>query len=306
MAAEPHPLDNAMRLSLWGGLVAAVLAVVKIVAGWLGNSFALIADGLESCMDIVYGAAAWGGYRLARRPADDNHRFGHGKAESLMALAVSLVLLVGAAGLAWASVQEIRHPHFAPAPFTLVVLVCVVVVKEFLFRRVLREARESGSVAVTADAWHHRSDALTSGAAFIGIFLALAGGEGWEAADDWAALAACTVIAANGVSILRRSLHEIMDTAPTDETETRVRKLVLAVPGVAGVEKTRLRRSGSTLFIDIHVEVDGALTVSEGHRIAHEAKDALIAGGLGLVDVQVHIEPAPSFAKASEGRPSGK
>jgi cation diffusion facilitator family transporter len=301
MARESHPLDNAMRLSLWGGLLAAVLAAIKIVAGWLGNSFALIADGLESCMDIVYGGAAWAGYRFAKMPADDNHRFGHGKAESLMALAVSLVLLGGAAGIAWASVQEIRHPHLAPAPFTLGVLVAVVLVKELLFRRVKREARSSGSVAVSADAWHHRSDALTSGAAFIGIFLALAGGPGWESADDWAALAACAVIAANGFSILRRSLHEIMDTAPPGETDARVRAIVLTVPGVRGVEKTRLRRSDSTLFIDIHVEVDGSLSVSEGHRIAHEAKDALAAGGIGLVDVDVHIEPAPSFAKAKEG-----
>lgn len=289
-----------MRLSLWGGLLAAVLASVKIIAGWLGNSFALIADGLESCMDIVYGGAAWAGYRFSRMPADANHRFGHGKAESLMALAAALVLLSGAIGLAWASVQEIRNPHAAPAPFTLVVLVVVVLVKELLFRRVMREAHSSGSVAVSADAWHHRSDALTSGAAFIGIFLALAGGEGWEVADDWAALAACAVIAANGFSILRRSLHEIMDTSPPGETETRVRKIVLAVAGVSGVEKTRLRRSGSTLFIDIHVEVDGALSVGEGHEIAHRAKDALESGGLGLVDVDVHIEPAPSRFQAED------
>lgn len=293
MAGDSHPLDNAMRLSLWGGLLGAALAVIKIVAGWLGNSFALIADGLESCLDIFYGLAAWVGYRVARRPADENHRFGHGKAESLMALGAALILLGGASGLAWASVQEIRNPHNAPAPFTLAVLVGVVVVKEFLFRRVMREATLSGSVAVSADAWHHRSDALTSAAAFVGIFLALAGGEGWESADDWAALAACGVIAVNGISILRRSLHEIMDTAPPLETESRVRALVCAVPGVDGVEKCRLRRSGSTLFVDIHVEVDGALTVSRGHEIAHQAKDALAGGGLGLVDVQVHIEPSP-------------
>lgn len=292
MKTAPHPLDAAVRLSLWGAALGAVLAAVKIAAGVFGNSFALIADGLESCMDVVYGIASWLGYRVARRPADHNHRFGHGKAEALMALGAALTLIVGAGGLVWQSIVEIRQPHHAPAAFTLVVLVVVVAVKETFFRVVQRVAQRSGSVAVEADAWHHRSDALTSAAAFVGIAAALIGGEGWESADDWGALAACGVILWTGLRLLRRSLAEIMDEAPPEALELRARDVMGAVPGVSAIEKCRLRRSGSTLFIDVHVEVEGDLTVREGHTIAHRVKAALAGGEFGTVDVQVHIEPS--------------
>lgn len=280
-----------MRLSLWGVLVAGVLAATKIAAGLIGHSFALVADGLESCMDMVYGVAAWLGYRWARQPADDEHRYGHGKAEALMALTASLVLLVGAAALVWQSVQEIRAPQQGPAPFTLVVLVAVVVIKELFFRLLMRTTAARDSVAVRADAWHHRSDAITSIAAFVGISVALIGGEGWERADGWAALLACGVIALNGLRLLRGALREIMDTAPSPSPELRIREVLREVEGVAAIEKCRIRRSGLTLFVDVHVEVDGDLTVREGHTIAHRVKRALSSGEFGAVDTLVHIEP---------------
>lgn len=298
--SEPHPLDGAVRLSLWGAALGAVLAAVKIAAGVWGNTFALIADGLESGMDVVYGVAAWLGYRVARRPADANHRFGHGKAEALMALIASFVLLGGAAVIATQSVIEIRHPHRVPAAWTLGVLVLVVVVKEIFFRVVRRAAAKSGSVAVEADAWHHRSDAITSAAAFIGIAIALIGGEGWESADDWAALLACGVIVWTAVALLRKSLGEIMDEAPPASLEQRAREVMSAVPGVSAIEKCRLRRSGSTLFVDVHVEVNAELTVRDGHSIAHRVKRALASGEFGVVDVQVHIEPFGERTKESE------
>jgi cation diffusion facilitator family transporter len=289
--AAAHPLDAAMRLSLLGVAVGGVLAATKIAAGLIGHSFALVADGLESCLDIVYGVAAWLGYRWARQPADENHRYGHGKAEALMALAASLVLLAGAGALVWQSVLEIRAPQQGPAPFTLVVLVAVVVVKEGFFRRLMKTAAARDSVAVQADAWHHRSDALTSIAAFLGISIALVGGEGWESADGWAALVACGVIAGNGARILRGSLREIMDTAPSPSPEERIREVLRGVEGVAAIEKCRIRRSGLTLFVDVHVEVDGDLSVREGHTIAHRVKRALAGGEFGVVDTLVHIEP---------------
>lgn len=167
-------------------------------------------------------------------------------------------------------------------------------VKEYFARRVRRLDAQYGAAALKAEAWHHRSDALTSAAAFIGIAIGVVGGPGYEAADDWAALVACTLIACNGVGIARTALGEIMDTAVPLETETEIRRLAGAVPGVRYVEKCRVLRSGLSLLVDIHMHVEGALSVREGHAIAHAVKDALTGAPLAISDVAVHVEPARS------------
>jgi cation diffusion facilitator family transporter len=271
--------------------VSAVLGAIKVTSGVLGHSYALIADGVESLLDIASGLAVWGGLRISA--TDPNHRFpyGYGKAEALAGLVIAAGLLLTSAGLAVQSVSEILTPHHSPEPFTLAVLVGVVAVKEVLYRRLSKTAGEIGSRAIESDAWHHRSDALTSLAAFIGIAIALWGGPGYESADDWAALAACGLIAFNGWRLLRSSLAEVLDAAPTDDTLARVRETAGAVPGVTGIETCRARRSGLGWLVDIHVEVDGDLSVREGHRIAHDVKDALFAADLGVLDALVHIEP---------------
>jgi cation diffusion facilitator family transporter len=199
------------------------------------------------------------------------------------------------------SIHEIRKPHQAPEAFTLIVLVVVVAVKELLFRWLVRTGREIESRAMESDAWHHRSDALTSIAAFIGISIALVGGKGYEAADDWAALAACGLIAYNGVRLFRDALREILDAAPTGETLDRIRAVAAAVPGVTGIDDCRARKSGLGWLVDIHVEVDGDMPVREGHRIAHEVKDALLTSEASVLDVLVHIEPSGFSAPGSAG-----
>lgn len=294
-AIEAEPLVSArrgMRLALIGLFVSAGLATIKIVSGIIGNCYALIADGVESLVDIFSSFVVWGTLRIAARPADDNHPFGHGRAESLGALAVSLALLAAALGLALQSVREILTPHHAPAPFTLFVLIVVVVTKEILFRQFHLAGKEMGSQAISSDAWHHRSDALTSLAAFIGISIALVAGKGYETADDWAALFACGVIAYNGVRLLRAALNEVMDSAPPPEEEQRVRTKAASVAGVNAIEKCRLRKSGLSFFVDIHVEVNGDISVRDGHEIAHRVKDALQEMNQRIEDVVVHIEPA--------------
>jgi cation diffusion facilitator family transporter len=270
---------------------SAVLGAVKVTAGVVGHSYALIADGVESLIDIASGLAVWGGLRVSA--TDPNHRFpyGYGKAEALAGLMIAFVLVVTAAGLAVQSVREIITPHHSPEPWTLAVLVVVVAVKELLYRRLSKTAGEIGSRAIESDAWHHRSDAITSLAAFVGIAIALWGGAGYESADDWAALVACALIAFNGWRLLRGSLAEVLDAAPTDDTLERVRTAAGAVQGVTGIDDCRARRSGLGWLVDIHVEVDGALPVREGHRIAHDVKDALLAADLGVLDALVHIEP---------------
>src|SRR5437762_9170736 len=218
MPAQAHAsnkiLQTAARIALLGLLINVVLASVKIVAGVIGHAYVLIADGIESALDIAGSLVIWGGLRFAARPPDETHPYGHGKAEPIAAVVVAFGVLAAAAGLAIESVREILTPHHGPAPFTLAILIVVIVVKEFLFRYVNRIGRHVESTAVQTDAWHHRSDALTSAAAFIGISIALIGGEGWQSADDWAALFACAVIAANGYRLLKPALSEIMDTAP--------------------------------------------------------------------------------------------
>ena len=289
-------LESGARLALVGIVINAALAVIKIASGIIGNCYALIADGIESTIDIFGSLIIWGGLKLAAQPPDEDHPYGHGKAESVAAIVVALAVIGAALGLAIQSVREILTPHHAPAPFTLAVLVLVVLVKETLFRKVIHTGENIGSSAVKTDAWHHRSDAITSVAAFIGIAIALIGGPGWESADDWAALFACGLIGFNGYRLLIPAVQEALDAAPSPELEQGIRAVAAAVPGVLALEQCRIRKMGLEFYVDLHVEVDGALTVHEGHRIAHEVKDAIRTANEAVADVLVHIEPAGGVA----------
>ncbi|NIL99734.1 MAG: cation diffusion facilitator family transporter [Acidobacteria bacterium] len=284
-------LLHGVRATVQTVIISTLLALIKVASGIVGHSYALIADGIESMLDVVSSLVVWGGLRIARQPPDRSHPYGHGKAESLAAVVVALVLLGAAVGLAAQSVREIVTPHHAPAPFTLGVLVGVVAVKEWLFRRLTRVSRETSSTSLRVDAWHHRSDALTSVAAFIGISVALIMGEGYEAADDWAALLACGIIAWNGTRLLKTSINEVMDVAAPDNLLERIRAAAQDVDGVVAIEKCFARKSGPGWLVDIHVQVDGRLPVVEGHAIGHRVKRELRDSGLGILDVLVHLEP---------------
>jgi cation diffusion facilitator family transporter len=280
------------RVALLGLVINVVLAAVKIVAGVVGHAYVLIADGMESALDVAGSIVIWGGLTVAARPPDRTHPYGHGKAEPIAALVVAVCVLAAAIGLAIESVREILTPHHGPAPFTLVILVVVIVIKEFLFRYVNRIGQDLESTAVQTDAWHHRSDALTSGAAFIGISVALIGGERWQSADDWAALFACAVIAANGVRLALPAFQEIMDTAPGGKILRSILAIASSVPGVVEVEKCHARKMGLDYYVDLHVGVDGNISVHEGHEIAHRVKSAIQQSDSRVADVLVHIEPA--------------
>lgn len=229
---------------------------------------------------------------MASRRPTERHPYGFGKAEPLAALAVATALILAACGLAVQSVREILTPHHAPEFFTLPVLVIVVGAKEGMYRLMRRTGETIGSAALKTDAWHHRSDALTSLAAFVGILIAVVGGEGYESADDWAALVACGIIGFNGVHLFRSAWVDVLDVAPEPDVVDRIRRAASAVRDVRGVEKCHVRKSGLVLHCDIHIEVDGSLSVREGHRIAHEVKDALLVAETSLSDVVVHVEPS--------------
>ena len=285
-------LQTGSRVALLGLLINVALATIKIAAGLLGNAYVLIADGIESALDVGGSLLIWGALKFAARPPDETHPYGHGKAEPVAAIVVSIGVLAAALGLAISSVRELFLPRHAPAPFTLLVLIVAIVVKEILYRYVVRIGRGAESTAIQTDAWHHRTDALTSIAAFIGISVALIGGEAWQSADDWAALFACSLIAANGYRLLRPALFEILDTAPRGEIVDVVRNAACAVPGVVEVEKTFVRKMGLSFYADLHVKVNGQISVREGHHIAHEVKRAIQGSDPRMADVLVHIEPA--------------
>ena len=284
-------LQRGLRATFAGMAVNVVFSGTKFAAGIVGHSHALVADAVESFADVFSSLIVWRGLVVAAAPADEDHPYGHGKAEPIAAAIVAAMLLGAALWIALKAFGEIMLPHPAPAPFTLIVLVVVVVVKECLFRFVSREGKAVDSSAVKTDAWHHRSDAITSVAAGIGISVALIGGKGFEAADDVAAIAAAGVIAWNGWRLLRPALNELMDAAPSREIIDQIRQIAAGTPGVDGVEKCIVRKVGYQYFVDMHVEVDPQMTVLRSHEIAHDVKDKIRDTMPTVNDVLVHIEP---------------
>ena len=291
--------DGTQRVVI-GLVVSAVLAVIKLGTGVAGASYALIADGVESTFDVFSGLLVWGGLRAGGSPPNAEYPYGQGRAEQVAGLAIAAMLLSGAIGIAAGAIRGIVVPHGGPASFTLPVLAVVVVVKEAMYRFLDSGGRTIGSGALRADAWHHRSDALTSMAAFVGISVALVGGEGFETADDWAALLACGVIAWNGTKLFRASIRDVLDAAAPPEIIAEVRRIAEKVPGVTGIDDLRVRRSGLVWFVDIHVEVDGSRSVREGHEIAHHVQDRLVESDFPISDALVHIEPAKVSPEPSE------
>jgi cation diffusion facilitator family transporter len=278
--------------SVQGGLaVNATLALTKLVAGLVGNSYALVADAVESTTDIFSSLIVWSGLRIASRAPDDDYPFGYGKAEPLAGAIVSLMLLAAALGIAVKAAQEIVTPHHAPAAFTLAVLSAVIVIKEVLYRRVFSVGAAVGSTAVKADAWHHRSDAITSGAAFVGIGVALWGGAGWESADDWAALAAAVVIVYNGLRMLRPSVQDLMDRTPGEDLVRRIAKAAVDTEGVRAVEKLRVRRAGLGYYADIHVQAEPTMPLRDAHVLSGRVKGAIRSAVPEVTGVLVHMEP---------------
>lgn len=291
---EPSLPPSLTSVPLVGMAVNAALASIKILAGFFGNSYALIADGIESTADIVTSLVVWGGLRVSIAPADDRHPYGYGKAEALAGIVASVALLAAAGMIAVQSIREIRTPHHLPHWSTLIVLVLVVATKMLLARWMGTIGEEAESTSVQADAWHHWADALTSIAAFVGIAVGLVGGPGYEPADDWAALAACAVIVWSGLSLLRMAVRELLDAAPAKAFEEKVRALALGVEGVEALDKCRIRKSGTRYFVELHVEVDGGATVREGHDIGGRVRSALRASPLRIADAFIHVEPAGS------------
>jgi cation diffusion facilitator family transporter len=288
----PTRLKRNIRVVILGLCANAALTAAKLTAGLLGHSHGLTADAVESCADILGSALVWRGVVVAARPADEDHPYGHGKAEAITSAAVATLLLLAAAAIASQSLKDIFRPRTAPEPWTLAVLVCVIAIKEVLFRLVIGEGRRTGNSAVQMDAWHHRSDAVTSLAASVGILVSWIGGSAWSGADTTAALFAAAIIAWNGWRFLRPALEDLMDATASPEVTAAIRRVAAQVPGVENIEKCRARRMGGQLLVDMHLWVPPDMTVARSHEIAHRVKDAVRREIQEVDDVLIHIEPA--------------
>jgi cation diffusion facilitator family transporter len=275
-------------LSIIGNLC---LAVIKGLTGYLGNSYALIADAIESTSDIFSSLLVLFGLRYASKPADKNHPYGHGRAEPLITFLAVGFLIASAIVIAYQSIINIQTPHELPKPYTLIVLGVIILIKETFYRIVIKKSKETNSSSLKADAWHHRADAITSLTAFIGISIALLFGKGYETADDWAALVAAIIIIYNAYHIFRPALGEIMDEQLYDDLITDIRRVSLTVEGVVATEKCLVRKTGMKFHVDLHALVNSTITVKEGHDVAHKLKEHLIKELPQLADILIHIEP---------------
>lgn len=283
--------NEAIKATVFSLGSNVLLALIKAVTGILGSSFALVADSIESLVDSASSVLVMFGVKYANKPADKNHPYGHGRIETLATFAAVGFLTASGLFIVYESISNIRSPHEAPESWTIYVLLAIILWKEYSFQRVMNASRRSKSNLLKADAWHHRVDAITSVAALVGVSISLYMGEGYEAADDWAALIASVVIFYNCYAILKPVFSELMDEHHHEELELRIRDLGKEVNGIVGIEKCYVRKLGFRYIVDLHAMVDGDISVREGHKISHDLKDKLIEEIDEVGDVLIHIEP---------------
>ena len=282
---------EAIKTTYFSIISNALLATIKWTAGYFGNSYALIADAIESTTDIFSSALVLFGIKYSSKPADKNHPYGHGRIEPLVTFAVVGFLMISSIVIAHQAIINIKTPHQLPKAYTLIILAGIILWKEASYRLVIRKSKETKSSSLKADAWHHRSDAITSVAAFIGISIALIMGKGYESADDWAALFAAGFILYNCYLIFRPALGEVMDEHTHDDIINKIKEYSLRVEGVIDTEKCLVRKTGMKYHIDLHITVKGDISVKEGHNISHNLKDKLKAQMPEISNILIHIEP---------------
>ncbi len=288
---------SGQKFLLAGAVFNLILGTIKTAAGLVGHSIVLTTDGIESMLDVMTSLGTWFALGYASKPPDSEHPYGHGKAESVAAIINALILWLLGFAIALFSIHRLVNaahgvlPH-PPKAYTLVILIVVILLKELFFKIIYHQSKKIGSTAMLADAWHHRSDMLVSLTAFIGISLSLFAGINYDNADSWAALVACVIIFYNATHIFRSSLAEIMDTRVSEQMEKTIIRLACEISGIQSAEKCRVRKSGLSLIVDLHIRVNGAMSVMEGHAISHQVKNHLMNAGLSLEDITLHLEPA--------------
>jgi cation diffusion facilitator family transporter len=280
-----------MQAAALGLAVNLALGAAKLAGGLIADSFALLSDAVNSLGDsltsLVVLLALW----VAQKPADEEHPYGHTRAEAVAASNVALIVMLSALWVGWQALRHFSAPNDVPPLWTLVLAGGNVVIKEALYRYKVGVGRRTGSSAIIANAWDHRSDAFCSLAVLLGLGAVRVGGPRWIWADDAAALIVVAAIVWSSFGIFRRSASELMDVQADDELVQEIRRAAEEVPGVRAIEKLRVRKSGLEYLADMHIEVDAHTTVEEGHRIGHVVKDRLVSRFARLRDVLVHLEP---------------
>lgn len=282
---------SAIKATYFSIVGNVLLAAIKLISGFLGHSYALIADGIESTTDIFSSFFVLLGFKYAQRPPDENHPYGHSRVEPLITFLVVAFLATSATVIAYESIIHIQTPHKVPEAWTLIVLAIIIIWKEASYRYVLSKSKQTKSSSLKADAWHHRSDAITSATAFIGISIALYFGKGYETADDWAALFASAFILYNAYLIFRPALGEIMDENLYDDLIKDIRVISISVDGIKGTEKCFVRKAGMKYLIELHAIVNGTISVEEGHYLAHKLQDKIQNEIPEISHITIHIEP---------------
>lgn len=271
-----------------------ILALIKGISGFLGHSDALIADAIESSSDVLASLLVLFGMYYSQKPADEDHPYGHGKAEALTTFGVVGFLLISATLIAYNGIQNLYIEQNQPASFTIYILIGIIIWKEFSYRYVINRGKKINSLSLQADAWHHRADAISSLIALFGIGISLMLGSEYSKADDWAAIVSAIFIVYNAFRIFRPALGEILDEHTHHDLIEKIIAFENKVEGVHRIEKCLVRKTGTFYFVDIHLEVDGNKSVSEGHKIAHEFKDCVMKNLPDIYDILIHIEPYSS------------
>jgi cation diffusion facilitator family transporter len=268
-----------------------VLGLVKLMGGIVGDCFALIADAVNSLGDVVTNVVLLVALRLAQQPPDAEHPYGHSRAEGIAASNIAVVVVVSACFVGWEAIQRLYLKHELPATWTLWIAGINVIIKEGLYHYKIRVGKRTGSLAIIANAWDHRSDALCALAVLVGLSVVLFGGSNYLWADEVASLIVVCIILWSGFKLIRCSTSELMDVQANPEFVEGIRDEATAVDAVKAIETLWVRKSGLEYFADIHIQVDPDISVAEGHRIGHKVKDRLLAKFNNLRDVLVHLEP---------------
>jgi cation diffusion facilitator family transporter len=281
------------QAALLGLIVNLALGIAKLVGGLLGGSYALVADAVNSLGDVVSTIVVLVALRVAQRPPDNEHPYGHTRAEGIAATNVAVVIIMSALAIAWEVMGRSGGERPLPPGWTLWIAGLNVAIKEGLYRYKYAIGKRTGSAAIIANAWDHRSDALSALAVLFGLAVTRLGGKEFLWADSAASLVVVAAIIYSGVKLFHLSASELMDIQADEPMVEQIRAAAANVPGVRGVDKLWVRKSGLEYFADIHIEVDAQMSVADGHLIGHNVKDQLLARFHVLRDVLVHLEPYP-------------
>ncbi len=284
-----HNIQNVTLFSLLSNIV---LTIITWIAGVLGNSNAIIANAIESTNDIIASSVVFFGLKYSQKPANEDYPYGRGRIEPIITFIVVLIMILSAVFIVLGAIHNMNTPHALPKKWTLIFVTAFLVWKECCYRLVYKKSKQLNSSALLAEAWHHRSDALTSIATLAGISLALFLGAEYAYLDDVAAIVASIFIVYNAFKIFRPAWGEIMDKNSHEKFKLMIYEDAQLIPDIIQIEKCHVRKVGIYYYIDMHLEVDGKMPVRRGHAISHEFKDLLMDKHHEIGDVLIHIEPA--------------